>query len=191
MLKINATIAYVAIFFFWINLGLPFNGFAQNSGTNTSGFIINQVHLGDLPSGIKETKIDFGNLEKLQDNDIDLDNLYTLAFENVSTVFFKQGQSQNDDVNIPQRLISDVASLTSRDFQNGNWRTVKLLQIDLTQSQDKSLVRLSPLKLKAFSNLTYILIKSNFPLNKEEVSQMLSGYSEGDLILLYQINSNF
>lgn len=191
MKKFNIILACRAIFFFLLALASPSITYAQNAGSKVSEFLLTQVHFGNVSSGIKETKIDFGDLENLQENVIDIENLKNLVFENVPTVFHRRGQSQDGSENLPQRLITDAASLSTLEIQNENWRTVKLLQIDLTQSQDKTLVRLSPQKLKSFSNLSYILIKSSFPLTKEEVSQMISGYEDGDLVLLYQINSNF
>lgn len=189
MKKFSMTIAFEAIFL--ILLVCPFVAYAQSSGLGNSGFVISQVHFGENAKGVRESKIDFENPSLETKASFDHEYLSKLIFGNVSTTYIKDNLTAEESEALPQRLLIDAGSLTLLEEKNENWRTVKLIQIDLSLSQNKSLVRLSPQKLKSFNNLSFILIKSSVQLTKEEVYMMVEGYEEGDLILLYQGNSNF
>lgn len=187
--KIYFISAYTAKFLIFLFLVAPISILAQNGSTAKSDYIIKQVNFGNGNAGLTETMHDLKNPS--EDDDIDLDHLKSLIFDNVPTLFLINRNIQDEAEKFPQRLISDSNSLYLLEEENERIRSVKLLQIDINQTQEKSSVRLNPEKLAGLNNLTHVFFKSNVPLTKEEVIQMVSGFNKGDLILLYQVNSNF
>lgn len=121
----------------------------------------------------------------------DTENLKKLIFEHVPTIFIQNNEVSFLDKGFAQKLICDVSSLKILETENSDFRTVKLIQVELRTSEEKSRIRLSPESLKFFPNVSKILISSMVPLSIQEVNQMLNGYQEGDIILLYQINNDF
>jgi hypothetical protein len=187
--KIYFIAAYTAKFLIFLVLVAPTSILAQTGSPAKSDYIIKQVNFGVGNVGLTETIYDLENPS--EDDDIDLDHLKSLIFDNVPTIFLINRNIQDENEKFPQRLISDVNSLYLLEGENERIRSVKLLQIDIYQNQENSSVRLNPEKLAGLNNLTHVFIKSNFALTKEEVNQMVSGFNKGDLILLYQVNTNF
>jgi hypothetical protein len=181
-------LARLAFCFFCLFAGLSTSLLAQV--LIKSGLKIKQVHFNNNVSGISETVYDL-DLQSQDDPDFDLGQLKSLIQDNVPTIYLSENRIIDDNGENPIRLISDGNSLSLLEDQNEKYRTVKFLQVDLSQIGEKSQVKLDPEKLRAFSNLVFVFIKSTIPLTKEEVNLMLSGYELGDVVLLYQVNSNF
>jgi len=130
-------------------------------------------------------------LESFLAEEDDSEHLQKLIFDHVPTIMIKNNEVLLMDEGYPQKVICDAASIKTLTIENKGFRTVKLLQIDLSTANQKSGVRLSPETLMHFPNLSHILISSIVPLSPQEVDQMLSGYQDGDIILLYQIINDF
>jgi hypothetical protein len=188
MKKFNLALAQAAILFFGFFLEIPSEASAQNTVSYTSDEIIKHVFIGD-DSRLTETAYNLRNTD--QNGELDLVLLKSLVFDNVPTIFFKEQKVINENKSYPQRLITDINSLGLLRSVGNEIRTIKILQIELTQIREKSSLRLKTEDLSNLSNLNYLLIKTTFPITKEEVSQMFSGFVDGDIILLYQVNSSF
>jgi len=188
MKKFNSAIAKVAILFFWLFLVIPSKVFAQSTAQGKPDLIIKHVFIGD-DSSLSETVYNLNDPDSK--GELDLVQLKSLVFDNVPTIFFKEQTVVYDDKPYPQRLISDINSIGLLKSSGKEIRTIKILQIELAQNLEKSLLRLKTEDLSNLNNLSYLLIKSPFPISKEEVSLMFSGFVEGDIILLYQVNSSF
>jgi hypothetical protein len=117
--------------------------------------------------------------------------LESLIFDNVPSILVKESNIQIVGEGFPQKLTTDINSISVLNTENSIFRTVKILQINLGNESEKSALRIKMENLKSFSNLAYIFINSDIPLTSEEVDLMVSGFEEGDIILLYQFNSNF
>ncbi|WP_194973600.1 hypothetical protein [Aquiflexum lacus] len=115
--------------------------------------------------------------------------LQTLLYDNVPAILIRSGGIQEVRSGFPQRASVDASDLGSVANSEDIFRTVKLLQVNLTKEQDKSGLRLNPDMLKNFFNLYYVLINSTIPLTQEEVSAMVSGFEEGQYIFLFTVNS--
>lgn len=121
----------------------------------------------------------------------DSENLKKLIYEHVPTLFIQNNEILFPDKGFPQKLICDANSIKMLEIENPGFRTIKLLQIEIKTTDQKSRINLSPAILKFFPNLSKILISSTVPLTSQEVSQMVNGYQEGDIVLLYQIQRDF
>lgn len=119
------------------------------------------------------------------------DFLRSLVNDNVPTILIKDSAIQFGGEGFPQKVSTDVKSISTLESENNIFRTVKLLQINLGSDSEKSALRINLENLKGFSNLAYIFINSEIPLTAEEVGIMVTGFEEGDVILLYRVNSNF
>jgi hypothetical protein len=117
--------------------------------------------------------------------------LLHLVFDNIPTIIIKDSNIQTVGEGFPQKLSLDINSISALGLENNIFRTVKLLQINLGNESEKSALRINLEKLNSFSNIAYILIHSDIPLTSEEVEKMFTGFQEGDIVLLYQVNSNF
>jgi hypothetical protein len=126
-----------------------------------------------------------------QEGENNTDLLKSLVYDNVPTVILTDSKTQLVGEGFPQKVSSNTNSLSSLKSENNIFRTVKLLQINLNNETEKSALRINISELEGFSNLVYILINSEVPLTSEEVENMVNGNEEGDVILLFQINSNF
>jgi hypothetical protein len=113
------------------------------------------------------------------------------VYDNLPTIIIKDANIQTVGEGFPQNITVDVHSFSLLKSENEIFRTVKLLQINIRSISEKSALRINLQDLKSFSNLAYIFINSEIPLTSEEVEFMVSGFEEGDIILLYQVNSNF
>jgi hypothetical protein len=178
--------AKLFILLFW---AIPNIIIAQNNSLGKNDFTIRQIILENGSLGFTETQYDLQNPS--DDDEIDLNLLKSLIFDNVPTIFFVNQKIEDSNENFPQRLVSDANSIGMLTRDEEKIRTVKLLQININQTQEKSAVKLSTRNLGGFKNLTHIFIKSIFPLSKEDLTQMVSGYTNPDVIIVYQINSNF
>jgi hypothetical protein len=117
--------------------------------------------------------------------------LKSLVFDNVPTIIIKDSKTQIVGEEFSQKVSTDISSIPTLGSENNNFRTIKLLQVNLGNDSEKSALRITPENLKGFSNLAYIFINSDIPLTSVEVERMVTGFEEGDVILLYQVNSNF
>jgi hypothetical protein len=115
--------------------------------------------------------------------------LQTLLYDNVPAILISSEGIQELRSGFPQRASVDASDLRSVTKADELFRTVKLLQVNLTKEQEKSAMRLNPELLKNFFNLNYILINSTIPLTQEEVFSMLSGFEEGQYVVLFTVNS--
>ncbi|WP_373523292.1 hypothetical protein [Aquiflexum sp.] len=115
--------------------------------------------------------------------------LQTLLYDNVPAILISSEGIQEVRSGYPQRATLDASSLGSVSNAYELFRTVKLLQVNLTKEQDKSALRLNPELLKNFFNLNYVLINSTIPLTQAEVSSMVSGFEEGQYVILFTVNS--
>lgn len=113
------------------------------------------------------------------------------VFDNVPAVSWKQGLLAADAPQNAQKLITDVTSLSNVKAEISQNRSVKFLQINLENTGEKGQVRLNPDNLGSFINLQYVFIQSQVALSPAEVNAMFTGYEEGDIVLLYQVVSNF
>jgi hypothetical protein len=113
------------------------------------------------------------------------------VFENVPALTWRQGAIAGQVAQNTQKLVTDVASVKQVISDNTQHRYVKFLQINIENAGEKGQVRLNPELLGSFTNLQYVFIQSQVSLTAAEVSAMVSGYEEGDVVLLYQVVSNF
>lgn len=128
-------------------------------------------------------------LEQEGENNSEL--LKSLVFNNITTINLKDSTPQIIGEGFPQKVSTDINSFSILKSENNIFRTVKLIAINLDAETTKSAIWLNLKELKSFSNLAYVLINSDIPLTSEEVDIMVTGFEESDVILLYQINSNF
>ena len=189
MKKIYSSLAILAKLFILLFCAIPTFVLAQNTSSSQNDFILKQVNQGNGNSALSETSIDLQH--PTDDDELDLVQLKSLIFDNIPTIYIVNRNVQDSEESFPQRLISDVSSLGVLSDDGNKTRTIKLLQVNINQIQEKNLVRLNQSNLEGFKNLTHIFIKSTVSLSKEEVSQMISGFENGDVVLLYQVNSNF
>lgn len=117
--------------------------------------------------------------------------LKKLVFDHVPTIFIKDSNIKILGEGFPQKVAVDFNSIAALKPENDIFRTVKLLQINLGSTSEKSALRINQEDLKSFSNLVYIFINSEIALTQAEADLMVSGFEEGDIILLYQVSSNF
>jgi hypothetical protein len=92
---------------------------------------------------------------------------------------------------MPKDLSRTWLSLSNVKAESSQNRAVKFLQINLENADEKGRVRLNPSTLASFINLQYVFIQSQVDLTPSEVSAMVSGYEDGDIVLLFQVVSNF
>ncbi|MCH6233971.1 hypothetical protein [Cognataquiflexum rubidum] len=119
------------------------------------------------------------------------DYLKNLVYDNVTTIVIKDSNIKMVGEGFPQKVSVDINSIATLKSENDIFRTVKLLQINLGSTSEKSALRINLEDLKSFSNIAYIFINSEIPLTQAEAEMMVTGFEEGDIILLYQVNSNF
>ena len=115
--------------------------------------------------------------------------LQTLLYDNVPAILISSEGIQEVRSGYPQRASVDAPQLGSISNGDDLFRTVKLLQINLNRSQDKSAIQLTPDLLGNFFNLNYVLINSTVPLTQSEVAAMFTGFEEGQYVILFTINS--
>jgi hypothetical protein len=128
-------------------------------------------------------------LEKEGENNTEL--VRSLIYDNGPAVLLKDSKIQILGDGFPQKISTEIGSFPTLKSGNDIFRTIKLLQVNLSSNSEKSALRLNMEELKGFSNLAYVFINSEIPLTSEEVEMMVTGFEEGDLILLFQVNSNF
>ena len=111
-------------------------------------------------------------------------------FENVPAISWQEGTLVGEASQV-QKLITDVASLSQVKNDLLQNRSVKFLQINIENAAEKGRVRLTQADLASFVNLQYIFIQSQVALTAAEASAMVSGYEDGDIVLLFRVISNF
>jgi hypothetical protein len=111
-----------------------------------------------------------------------------LLTETPAALNLYKGTIQAHEDSYPQKLITDVASLALLGEQQIKYRSIKGIEIKITQSSDISQIKLDPEKLKHFPNLSYILINSEVQITNSQVDQMVNGFELGDIVLLYQVS---
>lgn len=123
----------------------------------------------------------------IEEGEEETETLRSIIFDNVPTIYGKEGRQKQSDQEFPQKLMTDVASLGILENENPDFRTVKLIEVEITNASEKSMVRLTRDKLRNFVNLQYVLISSQVEINSSEVDAMLSGYQPGDIVQIYRI----
>lgn len=113
------------------------------------------------------------------------------VFENIPAVSWKEGALVTEPAQTAQKLITDVVSLSQVTDDSPQNRSVKFLQINIENGAEKGRVRLTPRDLASFVNLQYVFIQSQVALTASEASAMVSGYEDGDIVLLFKVISNY
>lgn len=112
------------------------------------------------------------------------------VFENSPAISWKDGALVAEATQA-QKLITDVASLSQLKGDLPQNRSVKFLQINIENGAETGRVKLTPGDLASFVNLQYVFIQSQVDLTATEASAMVSGFEDGDIVLLFQVISNF
>jgi hypothetical protein len=115
--------------------------------------------------------------------------LQTLLYDNVPAILISNKGIQEVRTGYPQRASVDVSDLNALSNSEDSFRSIKLLQINLTKEEDKSKIRLTPEQLNNFFNLYYVFIHSTVPLTQSEVSAMITGFDEGQIVFLFSVNT--
>jgi hypothetical protein len=115
--------------------------------------------------------------------------LQSLVYDNIPSIIISSDGIKEVKAGYPQKATVDASALGAISQANDIFRTVKLLQINIASEQDKAGLRLRPEMFNNFFNLYYILINSSVPLSQGEVSAMVSGFEEGQYIILFSVNS--
>jgi hypothetical protein len=115
--------------------------------------------------------------------------LQSLVYDNIPSIMISSDGIKEVKPGYPQKATVDASVLRYISQADDIFRTVKLLQINIANDQEKSSLRLRPELLKNFFNLYYVLINSTIPLTQAEVSAMVSGFEEGQYIILFSVNS--
>ncbi len=115
--------------------------------------------------------------------------LQSLVYDNIPSIMISSDGIKEVKAGYPQRATVDASTVGSVSTANDIFRTVKLLQINIANEREKSSLKLKPELLNNFINLYYILINSSVPLSQAEVSAMVSGFEEGQYIILFSVNS--
>jgi hypothetical protein len=115
--------------------------------------------------------------------------LQSLVYDNIPSILIGNDGIKEVKAGYPQKATVDASALRSISQADDIFRTVKLLQINIANEQDKSSLRITPELLKNFFNLYYVLINSSVPLSQTEVSAMVSGFEEDQYIILFSVNS--
>lgn len=152
-------------------------------------FVLAAMILSFPANGFAQEAIELGKFLEEKSNNAEV--VKGFVFDNVPAVSWKQGILTADAPQNAQKLITDVTSLSNVKAENSQNRSVKFLQINLENTGEKGQVRLNPDNLGSFINLQYIFVQSQVALSPAEVNAMVTGYEEGDIVLVYQVVSNF
>lgn len=85
----------------------------------------------------------------------------------------------------PKNAVIKSSNLKHLPSQEGQFGAVQFLQINMAEGERFSL---TPDQLVGFPGLRYMLIISGTPLNEVQISQMLPGFADSGLVILYQIS---
>jgi hypothetical protein len=114
--------------------------------------------------------------------------LQSLLYDNVPAILISNKGIQEVRTGYPQRASVDASDLNAVSNSENSFRSIKLLQINLTNEVDKSNIRLRPELLNNFFNLYYVFIHSTVPLTQAEVSSMIRDFDEGQYVFLFSVN---
>ncbi len=114
--------------------------------------------------------------------------IVSLLTEVTSTLTLHKRNIIADEEPYPQKLTTDFASLALLKEPNAKFRSVKGLEIKISQVAEIGQIKLDPEALRHFPNLSYVLITSEVPLEVAQVDQMVVGFEPGDIVLLYQVS---
>jgi hypothetical protein len=109
-----------------------------------------------------------------------------ILYENTAALFIESGVIQENSNAFPQKLVTDASSLLLLESEDARYKSVKVLEIKISQESDKNKIRLDTNKLRRFTNLAYVLITSEIEITTNEVTGMLTGFDPGDIILIYK-----
>ena len=85
----------------------------------------------------------------------------------------------------PRNLLIDSSDLGSLPTAGGQYGTVQFMQLNIGEGGSFSL---NYMQLAAFPGLQYLLLVSASPLTAAGISQMLTGFEESGIVILYQIS---
>jgi hypothetical protein len=129
-------------------------------------------------------------LEKyiLDEGEENTEYLQSLLYDNVPSILISNKGIQEVRTGYPQRASVDAPDLNAVSKSEESFRSIKLLQINISNEEDKSNIRLTPELLNNFFNLYYVFIHSTVPLTQSEVSSMVSGFDENQYVFLFSVN---
>lgn len=117
------------------------------------------------------------------------DRLFQLVYGQLPTISVIGGQKTYPLEKHPQKIFTDVKSLNQLFAEDQKYRTVKMIQVHIKSDSEKSSMKLKKEMLKDFINLESILIQSDVPITHSDISQMISGLEDKEILVLYQFLS--
>lgn len=116
------------------------------------------------------------------------DRIYQMVYGLVPTIVISNNQKSYSGELEPQKLEIEAKSLSAINDGDKNYGKVKMIQIHITEQSEKSSVSLSPSVLNTFPELEFVYILSDVLITTEEVSRMVSGLVNTNILVLYLVS---
>lgn len=105
-----------------------------------------------------------------------------------TTIYLKTNEAKTFGTGLPTCLNSDAHSLKLLSASNSEYNSIEFLEIRLSKKGEENNVLLEASILINFPKLKYILIKSEFELEKQNFEKMFSGFNNNEVDILYQVS---
>ncbi|GAB2629433.1 hypothetical protein [Belliella aquatica] len=115
------------------------------------------------------------------------DRLYKMIYGATPTIVIANNTKVNPKEAYPQKVDIDGSSLRFLNEKDPLFRTVKMIQIHITNSSQFASISLGTSLFESFSNLEYIFILSDVALTSQEVLRMSAGFENTDILIFYQV----
>ncbi|MCH7410341.1 hypothetical protein MM239_13115 [Belliella sp. DSM 111904] len=116
------------------------------------------------------------------------DRLYEFVYGATPTIVIQGGEVSYPEEGKPQRVFVDASDFGRLSDTDSAYRTVKLIQVHITDKAQFSSTKFQKELLTSFSNLEYVYIISDVDISQQDVKSMSAGFADTDMIIFYQVS---
>ncbi|MCH7412963.1 hypothetical protein MM213_05690 [Belliella sp. R4-6] len=115
------------------------------------------------------------------------DRLFNFVYGATPTIVISDGSKVYPSELNPQKVDVDGVSLSILNDSDPLFRTVKMIQVHITDVSQLNSVSLKSTLFSSFPNLEFIHILSDVAMTIQDVSKMVTDFSETDVLIFYQV----
>lgn len=116
------------------------------------------------------------------------DKLNSLLNDIQPTIYLENGEMKAFGDGVPVYLKTDAFSINKLNEKNSKFNSVEILEIYLTVEGQETKIFITPELVSGLSNLKYILIRSEYHMKSEKFEKILSGFSNSNIVLIYEVS---
>lgn len=115
-------------------------------------------------------------------------DLKELLEDNSSTILISSTKKRYPDSPFPQKISIGISAAKRLIESDSKFGSVELIRFAIKSEQELGSIKISASELSQFTNLKVLVFSSSVEMNADDVKQMITGFENSGIIVLYQFS---